>query len=106
MALYFVRCMPNLSSCLSPFALKHGWEPTKLLQLLYKGWVPQDLGPIELEQWVAENAERVQRIRDQAVANMQTCSGTRKASWDKKAQVREFAKGDQVYMRKSGTNTS
>ena len=105
MALYFVKCMPNRSSCLSPFALKHGWEPTKLFQLLYKGWVPQDLGPIELEQWVAENAETVQRLRDQAVANMQTCSGTRKASWDKKAQVREIAKGDQVYMRKSGTNT-
>ena len=33
---------------------------------------------------------------------MQTCSGTRKASWDKKAQVKVFAKGDQVYMRKSG----
>ena len=33
-ALYFLRCMP---SGLSPFVLKHGWESTTPLQILYKG---------------------------------------------------------------------
>ena len=73
MALYFLRCR---SFGLSPFALKHGWEPTIPLHLLYKGWVQQELGPIDLEQWVAENVERIQRMRDEAVANMSaTCYG-------------------------------
>ena len=37
MALYFLHCTPNRSAGLSPFLLKHGWEPTTPLQLLYKG---------------------------------------------------------------------
>ena len=32
MALYFVRCMPSRSTGLSPFALKHGREPTTPIQ--------------------------------------------------------------------------
>ena len=98
MALYFIRCMPNRSSGFSPFTLKHGWEPTTPVQLLYKGWVQQELGPIDLEQWVFENSERIQRMRDLAVANMSSTSDARKQAWDKGAQVREFT-------RKSGTNT-
>ena len=105
MALYFIRCMPNRSSGFSPFALKHSWEPTTPVQLLYKEWVQQELGPIDLEQWVFENSERIQRMRDLAVANMSSTSEARKQAWNKGAQVREFTKGDKVYLRKSGTNT-
>ena len=54
---------------------------------------------------MAENVERIQRIRDKAVVNMSAGSGARKAAWDKKAQVRQFEKGDRVYLRKSGTTT-
>ena len=43
MSLYFLWCMPNRSAGLSPFLLKHGWEPSTPLQLLYKGWVQQYL---------------------------------------------------------------
>ena len=102
MALYFLRCTPNRASGLSPFVLKHGQEPTTPLQLLYKGWVQQELGPVDLEEWVAVNAERVQKLRDQAVVNMSACSEERKKIWDKRAKTREFEKGDLVYMRKSG----
>ena len=105
MALYFLRCMPNRSTGLSPFALKHGWEPTTPLQLLYKGWVQKDLGPIDLEQWVMENSDRVQRMRDTAVVTMNETTEQRKREWDRKAQTRQFDKGDKVYLRKSGTNT-
>ena len=105
MALYFMRYMPNRSSGLSPFAMKHGWEPNTPLQLLYKGWVQQELGPIDLEQWVVENSERVQHMRDIAVANLTNTSEIRQKEWDRKAQIREFCKGDMVYLRKSGINT-
>ena len=106
MALYFVRCMPNRSTGLSPFRAKHGWEPTTPLQLLYKGWVQKDLGPVDLEQWTLENAERVQHMRDVAVVNLKHNSVNRKIRWDSKAQNRQFEKGEQVYLRKSGLNTT
>ena len=61
MDLYFLRCTPNRSVGLSPFLLKHGWESTTPLQLLYKGWVESDLGPINLEEWVAEDSETERR---------------------------------------------
>ena len=46
MALYFLHCTPNRSAGLSPFILKHGWEPTTPLQILYKGWVQTELVPM------------------------------------------------------------
>ena len=104
MCLYFMRCTPNRSAGVSPFLLKHGWEPVTPLQLLYKSWVQTSLGEIDLEQWVLENSERVQNLREQAVVNLKECSKLRKESWDKKAKPREFKKGDLVLMRKSGMN--
>ena len=105
MSLYFVLCMPNRSTGLSPFAMKHGREPATPLQLLYKGWVQKDLAPIDIEQWVAENSERVKHMRDMAVVNLTSTTEQRKREWDKKAQFRQFDKGDRVYLRKSGLNT-
>ena len=61
MSLYFIRCMPNRSTGISPFVAKHSWESTTSLQLLVKGWVQRDIGPIDLEEWVAENSDRVQK---------------------------------------------
>ena len=105
MALYILRCMPCRSTGLSPIALKHGWEPTTPFQLLYKGWVQDDLGSIDLEDWVMENSDRVQRMRDSAVATRNQTTDQRKREWDRKAQTRMFDKGDKVYFRKSGLNT-
>ena len=105
MCLYFLRCTPNRSAGISPFMLKHGWEPVTPLQLLYKGWVQADLGDVDLEEWVVTNCERVQKLRDKAVVNMMECSHLRKEKWDSKAKIREFQKGDKVLMRKSGINT-
>ena len=69
--------------------MKNGLEPATPLQILYKGWVQQDLGPIDIEQWVVENADRVQHMRDTAVVNLTKASEKRKKEWDKKAQVRK-----------------
>ena len=104
MCLYFMRCTPNRSAGVSPFLLKHGWEPVTPLQLLHKGWVQTSLGEVDLEQWVLENSERVQNLREQAVVNLRECSELRKEKWDKKAKPREFKKGDLVLMRKSEMN--
>ena len=84
---------------MSPFLLKHGWEPITPLQLLYKGWVQQSLGDIDLEQWVMENSEHVQNLRDNAVVSYKQCSKMRKEQWDVKAKPREFKPGDNVFMR-------
>ena len=97
--------MPSRTTGLSPFKAKHGWEPTTPLQILYKGWVQQDLGPMDLEEWTTVNAERVQHARDIVVANLQRSSEERKRQWDKRAQVRQFDQGDQVLLRKSSLNT-
>ena len=69
--------------------MKHGLEPAMPLQNLYKRWVQQDLGFIDIEQWVVENADRVQHMRDTAVVNLTKAFEKRKKEWDKKAQVRE-----------------
>ena len=97
--------MPNRSTVISPFLAMHGWEPSTPLQLLYKGWVQRDIGPIDLEEWVEVNSERVQRMRDLAIANQLENSTKRKEEWDKQAQFRQFEKGEKVYLRKSGLNT-
>ena len=55
MCLYFLRCTPNRSTGVSPFLLKHGWEPVTPLQLLYKGWVQSSLGEVDLEDWVMDH---------------------------------------------------
>ena len=57
MCLYFLRCTPNRSLGVSPFMMKHGWEPVTPLQILYKGWVQEDLGEIDLVEWVMTNSE-------------------------------------------------
>ena len=67
MCLHFMHCNPHRSAGISPFLLKHSWEPVTPLQFLYKGWVQISLGMVDLEQWVIENIERVQNLRDQAV---------------------------------------
>ena len=105
MAMYFLRCMPSRATGLSPFRAKHGWEPTTPLQILYKGWVQQDLGPVDLEEWTTVNAERVQHAREVVVVNLQNSSDERKKQWNKRAQTRQFEQGDQVFLRKSGLNT-
>ena len=104
MCLYFVRCTPNHSAGVSPFLLKHGWEPVTPLQLLYKSWVQTSLGEINLEEWIIENSERVQGLREKAVVNYKECSAVRKEKWDAQSKPREFQKGDKVLMRKSGIN--
>ena len=88
MPLYFVRCLPSTPTGLSPFVLKHGWEPATPLQVLYKGWVQQELGPVDLEQWFLENSDRFQRMRILAVVNMNETSEARMKVWDKGAQMR------------------
>ena len=67
MALYFIRCTPCEASDLSPFVLMHGWEPNTPLQLLYKSWVQQELGDIDLQEWVLKNTEKIDNLRDKAV---------------------------------------
>ena len=64
-----------------------------------------DIGSIDVEEWVDANSERVQRMRDLAIANQAENSTKRKEDWDCKAQFRQFKKEDIVYMRKSGLYT-
>ena len=51
-----------------------------------------------------ENSDRIQRMHDTAVANLNETTEQRKKEWDRKAQIRQFEKVDKVYLRKSGIN--
>ena len=81
-----------------------GWEPATPVQLLYKVWLQQDLGNIDLTEWVALNAERVETVREQALLNKTKVAAKRKETWDKTARQREFQIGDEVLVRKPGLN--
>ena len=105
MALYFLRCTPNSATGLSPFVARHGWEQTTPLQVLYKNWAQTDLGEVDLQDWALMNAEKVQTLREQAIVRKKEVSSACKKAWDSKAQVREFTKGDEVYMHRAGINT-
>ena len=105
MVLYFMRLTPSSSSGFSPFMLKHGWEPNTPLKLLYKVWVQDELGEVDLEEWVIENAERVQALREQATINYSDVSKLRKEAWDKKAKERSYKEGDKVMYRAPGFDT-
>ena len=105
LALYFIRCTPNSATGLSAFVACHGWEPASPLQVLYKSWVQSDLGEVDLQEWVLTNAERVQVLREQALASKQSVSKAKNQVWDRRAQVREFEKGEEVYMHMVGLNT-
>ena len=102
MALYFVRCTPSATTGVSPFLAVHGWEPQTPLQVLYQAWVDQELGPIDLTEWVDINTDRVEQARDIATSSKVTVSDKRKKKWDVKARNRIFVVGDQVLIRRPG----
>ena len=54
---------------------------------------------------MAGNAKRVQYMQEMAVVNLTATSEKKKTDWDRKAQFRQFEKGDNVYLCKSGLNT-
>ena len=65
MALYFIRSTPCATTGLSPFMARQGLEePATPIQVLYKAWAQTDLGDVNLEEWVSENAERVELARE------------------------------------------
>ena len=102
MCLFFLRLTPNAASGYSPFMLAHGWEPNTPAQLLYYAWVGKHLGSLSLDEWVRENCERVQVLRDKATANYHATSEKRKELKDKTCQDRSFRVGQWVWYRTPG----
>jgi len=74
MALYFIRASLCEATGISPFLAKQGWEPQTPLQLLYKVWAQQDLGEVDLEEWVLTSCERVENERERAEVNLRKTS--------------------------------
>ena len=102
LALYFIRCTPSSSTGVSPFMLTHGWEPRTPLQVLYQSWVKTDLEKVELDDWIIENQERLESIRDRATSNQIETITKRQNTWNEKAQDRQFQVGDKVWVRRPG----
>ena len=103
--LFFVKTTPHASTGFSPFLLKHGWEPVTPIQLLYKGWVQEELASLEIDQWVLENAEHIQTLRIAAGDKLSQNSSNRKERLDKGSKQREFAVGDLVLYKALGAET-
>ena len=104
MVLYFIRSSPCSATGMSPFMARQGWEPATPVQILYKSWAQTDLGEVDLEDWVMENAERVELAREKVIVNKATIAEKCKQVWDGKAKNREFSVGDEVLIRKPGMN--
>ena len=102
LALYFLRCTPSASTGVSPFLVTHGWEPRTPLKVLYESWVQQDLGGIDLSEWIAENQYRVEVARDNATATALKTMEKRQLTWDKHAVSRSFSVSDKVWVRRPG----
>jgi len=106
MCLFFMRLTPKSASGFSPFMLAHGWEPNTPSQVLYSAWVGKHLSSMSIEDWVAENAERVQQLRDKASASYHATSGRRKEQKDRTCQERDLEVGDSVWYRTPGLSES
>ena len=104
MVLFFLRMTPSALSCFSQFLMFHGWEPNTPARLLYNAWVSKEVGNLEVEQWVRENTEKVQALRDEASANYRQVSADRKDKWDKNTSTREFKLRQLVWYRSPGLN--
>ena len=104
MTLFFLRMTPCESSGFSPFLLSHSWEPNTPVRLLYNAWVSQEAGKLCVEQWVRENAEKVQAMRDKASANYRKASATTKEKWDRNSSPRDLKVGQLVWYRTLGLN--
>ena len=82
--------------------LTHGWEPRTPLKVLYLSWVQQDLGGVDLSEWVSENQDRVEAARDVATSKATQASAKRAEVWNKRAIDRQFSVGDKVWVRRPG----
>ena len=102
LALYFLRCTPATSTGVSPFLLTHGWEPRTPLQVLYQSWVKTELENVDLDDWIHENQERLENIRDKATGNQIQTIAKRQEEWNQKARDRQFKVGDKVWVRCPG----
>ena len=74
-ALYFICSSPCSATGKSPFMARQGWEPATPIQLLYNSWVQTDLGEVDLQEWVMENADRVEIARVKAIVNKSDIAG-------------------------------
>jgi len=61
---------------------------------------------MSVEEWVFENCERLQQLRDSAPANYHAVSEKRKHKLDSTCHVREFIVGDKVWYRIPGLSES
>jgi len=101
-ALYFIRTVPSDATGLSPFLAKQGWEPTTPLGVLYEAWLDRELEGMDLGEFVAENSERIEYLREVSSLKLRETSEDRKRKWDGKAKAREFKENEEVLMRKAG----
>jgi len=81
---------------------KQGWEPSTPLGLLYDAWLDEELEGMDLTEFVTENSERVEHLRESGSLSLRENGEERKKSWDLKAKNRGFEINEEVLMRKPG----
>ena len=105
MALYFLRSTPSSATGVSPFLARQGWGPATPLLMLYRAWDRRDEGRVDIVDWVEQNIERVESLRELAMTTAVRKSADRKRKWDSRTKERLFAVGDKVWARKPGMCT-
>ena len=58
-----------------------------------------------MSEWIDLNIEKVETLREKAVATVAKTAKDRKEKWDRKAKERVFQVGDKVWARKPGMCT-
>jgi len=101
-ALYFIRAVPCEATGLSPFVAKQGWEPSTPLSLLYESWLDCELEGLDLAEFVIQNSERIEQLRESSSLRLRETGELRKSKWDVKSKERVFKVNDEVLMRKAG----
>ena len=101
-ALFALRLAPNRESGLSPFQLVYGRQVRSPLDVLHHGWVDEECGEFDVEEWSQWLGDRMKIWGEVLRDKGQVAIAKRKSEYDKKTCARELDVGDRVLYRIPG----
>ncbi|XP_063596500.1 uncharacterized protein LOC134773250 [Penaeus indicus] len=95
--LYAIRTAKNESLGYSPCELLFGYQIRGPLEILFESLVDENKTD-NLSLYVEKMKERIHKVREFAVSNMEKAQGKMKDNFDRKAIKRKFSAGDEVLL--------
>ncbi len=100
--LFVLRQMPHADSGFSPFELVYGFRVRTPLDALYYGLVECEHGKLNVCDWVANMADRLEFVRDAAALNLSKAREKRLIQVNKDAKQRKLTVDSRVLYRLPG----